>query len=103
MARPTVSEELTESTEYCMQQPLPATIPTDALFPVKRRFIRQNRELARINAAQAIQLRVFEAETSRLLTENIELRERLIHLERESKRPRDSEEAEDGTPYDKSR
>jgi Shugoshin N-terminal coiled-coil region/Shugoshin C terminus len=81
----------------------PATIPTDALFPVKRRFIRQNRELARINAAQAIQLRALEAETSRLLTENIELRERLIHLERESKRPLVSEEVEEGTPYDRLR
>jgi hypothetical protein len=65
---------------------------------VKRRFIRQNREIARYllpflllitadcartNSAQSLRIRTLEAETSRLLSENITLREENIQLKHE--------------------
>lgn len=48
---------------------------------LKRRFIRQNRELARHNSAQSIRIRSLEAEVSRLLGENVSFRERIVELE----------------------
>ena len=50
---------------------------------MKRRFVRQNRELARINSNQSVRIRNLENEISRLLSENIALRERLIKLQHE--------------------
>ncbi|TKA54722.1 hypothetical protein B0A49_09719 [Cryomyces minteri] len=50
---------------------------------VKRRFVRQNRELAKNNSTQSLRIRALEAETSRLLAENISLREQIIHLQSE--------------------
>ena len=52
-------------------------------YIVKRRFIRQNREIARTNSAQALRIRNLEAEFSRLLAENIALREQAINLKQE--------------------
>ena len=51
--------------------------------PVKRRFIRQNREIAQINSIQSLRIRGLEAEASSLLTENVSLREQVISLSRE--------------------
>jgi len=50
---------------------------------VKRRFVRQNRELARINSSQSVRIRNLENEISRLLSENIAFRERVIRLQHE--------------------
>ncbi|MCJ1283857.1 hypothetical protein MMC26_003188 [Xylographa opegraphella] len=50
---------------------------------VKRRFLRQNREIARVNSTQSLRIRTLEAETSRLLSENLVLREGVISLEHE--------------------
>ena len=61
---------------------------------MKRRFIRQNRDLARINATQAIQIRTIELEISRLLAENITLREKAIHDDAEILRLREKVEPE---------
>ncbi|KAM0715486.1 hypothetical protein Q7P37_008984 [Cladosporium fusiforme] len=45
---------------------------------VKRRFIRQNRELAKNNSTQSLRIRSLELEVSRLLQTNLELREELL-------------------------
>jgi Shugoshin N-terminal coiled-coil region len=50
------------------------------LGTVKRRFLRQNREFAKCNSAQSMRIRCLEAEVSRLLTENLGLREEIINL-----------------------
>ena len=50
---------------------------------MKRRFLRQNRELAKTNSSQSIRIRCLEAEVSRLLTENLGLREEIINLKAE--------------------
>ncbi|KAI4232429.1 MAG: hypothetical protein LQ349_005019, partial [Xanthoria aureola] len=47
----------------------------------KRRFVRQNREIARVNSTQSIRIRTLESEISRLLSENIALREEVIRLQ----------------------
>lgn len=53
------------------------------LKPVKRRFVRQNREIARINSIQSLRIRGLEAEVSSLLSENVSLREQVIALSNE--------------------
>jgi Shugoshin N-terminal coiled-coil region len=59
-----------------------------ASLTVKRRFVRQNREIARVNSTQSMRIRNLEAETSRLLSENITLREVIIKLETNADRDR---------------
>ncbi|OCK83621.1 hypothetical protein K432DRAFT_346679 [Lepidopterella palustris CBS 459.81] len=65
--------------------------PTESIDAVKRRFLRQNRELAKTNSTQSIRIRNLEAEGSRLLAENLSLREQVIQLqsvlENQSNRP----------------
>ena len=60
-------------------------------FTVKRRFIRQNREIARVNSTQSLRIRNLEAEISRLLAENIALREQAIYSAQEAERWRSSQ------------
>ncbi|KKY14508.1 putative shugoshin [Diplodia seriata] len=50
---------------------------------VKRRFIRQNRELAKNNSAQSARIRALENEQARILAENLALREQVIQLQTE--------------------
>ena len=57
---------------------------------MKRRFIRQNREIARVNSTQSLRIRNLEAEISRLLAENIALREQAINSAQEADRWRTS-------------
>ncbi|KAL8779574.1 MAG: hypothetical protein Q9194_001365 [Teloschistes cf. exilis] len=45
------------------------------------RFVRQNREIARANSTQSIKIRNLEGEVSRLLSENLLLREQVIKLQ----------------------
>jgi len=51
--------------------------------PVKRKFLRQNREIAKINSTQAMRIRALEDEISRLLHENLVCRGQIIRLERD--------------------
>ena len=50
---------------------------------VKRRFIRQNRELAKNNSNQSLRIRGLEIEVSKLLADNLDLREKVFRLESE--------------------
>ncbi|WPH01890.1 Hypothetical protein R9X50_00474400 [Acrodontium crateriforme] len=50
---------------------------------VKRRFIRQNRELAKNNSNQSLRIRSLEIEVSRLLADNLDLREQVLQLQGE--------------------
>ena len=50
---------------------------------VKRRFVRQNREIARVNSIQSLRIRSLESEVSHLLSENVSLREQSISLSQE--------------------
>lgn len=50
---------------------------------VKRKFMRQNRDIARANSTQSLRIRNLENETSRLLAENLGLREQIIRLQKE--------------------
>ena len=45
--------------------------------------MRQNREIARANSVQSLRIRTLESDVSRLLAENISLRERIITLDQE--------------------
>lgn len=63
-------------------RPVPVPPPTDFL-EVKRRFIRQNRELAKNNSSQSLRIRSLELEVSKLLSDNLELREKVFRLEGE--------------------
>lgn len=53
---------------------------------VKRRFVRQNREIARVNSIQSLRIRSLESEVSHLLSENVSLREQVISLSQEVER-----------------
>ncbi|OAX79459.1 hypothetical protein ACJ72_06223 [Emergomyces africanus] len=50
----------------------------ESVESLKRRFIRQNREIARANSTQSLRIRTLESEVSRLLAENVALREEVI-------------------------
>ncbi|EEP80856.1 predicted protein [Uncinocarpus reesii 1704] len=56
---------------------------TESLESLKRRFVRQNREIARANSIQSARIRTLESEVSRLLTQNVALREEISWLNRE--------------------
>ncbi|KAJ4294293.1 hypothetical protein N0V90_007983 [Kalmusia sp. IMI 367209] len=62
----------------------PAPVPapsTEALEAAKRKFMRQNRELAKINSQQSIRIRTLENDCSRLVADNLSLREQVLHLQ----------------------
>lgn len=50
---------------------------------MKRKFLRQNREIAKVNSNQAVRIRALENEVARLLTDNLNTRGHIIRLERE--------------------
>ena len=58
-------------------------MPTESIDALKRRFVRQNREIARANSTQSLRIRTLEGETSQLLADNIALREQVIKLQAE--------------------
>ncbi|KAK2800348.1 hypothetical protein FQN50_008164 [Emmonsiellopsis sp. PD_5] len=60
---------------------LPAA--AESVESLKRRFIRQNREIARANSIQSLRIRTLESDVSRLLAENVSLREEIIALNQE--------------------
>lgn len=55
---------------------------------VKRRFIRQNREIARVNSNQSQRIRNLEVEISRIAAENLTLRQEIITAQAEAERSR---------------
>ncbi|KAI4854181.1 hypothetical protein E4T45_04061 [Aureobasidium sp. EXF-8846] len=65
-----------------------APVPTESVDALKRRFVRQNRELAKNNSAQCLRIRALESEVSRLLAENLDLREDIVHLQAQLSGPR---------------
>lgn len=50
---------------------------------VRKKFLRQNRDIARVNSAQSLKIRSLETECGRLLSENLTLNGRILELERE--------------------
>lgn len=57
--------------------------PATDLAEVKRRFIRQNRELAKNNSTQSLRIRSLELEVGKLLGDNLDLREQVLSLQNE--------------------
>lgn len=53
---------------------------------MKRRFVRQNREIARANSIQSLRIQSLESEVSHLLRENAALREQVISLSQDVER-----------------
>jgi hypothetical protein len=64
----------------------PIAPPVESVDALKRRFIRQNREIARVNSTQSLRIRNLEAEISRLLAENIAIREQAINIAQEAEK-----------------
>ena len=50
---------------------------------VRRKFLRQNRDLAKVNSNQSNRIRTLENECARLLSENLDLRGQVMRLEKE--------------------
>ncbi|KAF2794354.1 hypothetical protein K505DRAFT_374714 [Melanomma pulvis-pyrius CBS 109.77] len=73
------------------EPPIASAPSAETIEAVKRRFLRQNRELAKTNSQQSIRIRSLENDASRLLAENLSLREQVLHLqnalETQSNRP----------------
>ncbi|CZT41425.1 uncharacterized protein RSE6_01162 [Rhynchosporium secalis] len=61
----------------------PAAAPTETIDSLKRKFMRQNRDIARANSTQSLRIRNLENETSRLLAENLGLRGQIVKLQGE--------------------
>ncbi|KAK8228270.1 hypothetical protein HDK77DRAFT_415987 [Phyllosticta capitalensis] len=62
--------------------------PAESVESLKRRFIRQNRELAKTNSNQSVRIRSLENEQTRILHENFLLHEEIIRLQSELERTR---------------
>ncbi|EAA27390.1 hypothetical protein GE21DRAFT_3169 [Neurospora crassa] len=58
-------------------------LSTDNLELLRRKFLRQNRDIARVNSTQSLRIRGLENECARLLSENLELRGQVLRLEKE--------------------
>lgn len=62
------------------EPPIAPQPSAESIDVVKRRFLRQNRELAKTNSQQSIRIRTLENDCSRLLAENLSLREQVLNL-----------------------
>ncbi|EDU47189.1 Shugoshin [Pyrenophora tritici-repentis] len=62
------------------EPPIAPQPSAETIEAVKRRFLRQNRELAKTNSTQSIRIRSLENDCSRLLAENLALREQVLSL-----------------------
>ncbi|OOQ86176.1 hypothetical protein PEBR_22276 [Penicillium brasilianum] len=60
--------------------------PAESVEALKRRFVRQNRDIVRVNSMQSLRIRSLESEVSHLLAENVSLREQIINLTQENER-----------------
>ncbi|KAL5333651.1 hypothetical protein BJX70DRAFT_49538 [Aspergillus crustosus] len=63
-----------------------STASAEPIEILKRRFVRQNREIARVNSIQSLRIRSLESEISQLLSENVSLREQVINLTQDLER-----------------
>ncbi|KAJ4424495.1 hypothetical protein N0V82_000819 [Gnomoniopsis sp. IMI 355080] len=55
---------------------------TDSIETLRRKFLRQNRDIARVNSAQSLRIRSLESECGRLLSDNLTLNGRILELEK---------------------
>ncbi|KAL2155347.1 hypothetical protein VTH82DRAFT_88 [Thermothelomyces myriococcoides] len=61
-----------------------ASVPADSHLEIlRRKFLRQNRDIARINSDQSQKIRRLENDCARLLSENLELRSQILRLEKQ--------------------
>ncbi|KAL2837399.1 hypothetical protein BJY01DRAFT_237873 [Aspergillus pseudoustus] len=79
------------------------TAAAEPIEILKRRFVRQNREIARVNSIQSLRIRGLESEVSHLLSENVSLREQVITLTHELERFEAAKTLRDGVYDIKSR
>ncbi|OQD84751.1 hypothetical protein PENANT_c012G03964 [Penicillium antarcticum] len=70
--------------------------PAESIDVLKRRFVRQNREIARMNSLQSLRIRSLESEVSHLLSENVLLRKQVINLTQETERLEAAKSLHDG-------
>ncbi|KAJ5602167.1 hypothetical protein N7510_011701 [Penicillium lagena] len=70
--------------------------PMESIDALKRRFVRQNREIARVNSMQSLRIRSLESEVTHLLSENVSLREQVITLSQEIERLESAKTMRDG-------
>ncbi|KAL1850189.1 hypothetical protein Daus18300_012989 [Diaporthe australafricana] len=56
---------------------------TDSIETLRKKFLRQNRDIARVNSAQSLRIRSLEGECGRLLSDNLTLNGRILELERD--------------------
>ncbi|KAK0634952.1 hypothetical protein B0T17DRAFT_586607 [Bombardia bombarda] len=61
----------------------PMTVTADSFDLLRRKFLRQNRDIARINSTQSLRIRGLENECARLLSENLDLRGQILRLEKD--------------------
>lgn len=62
---------------------------------MRRKFLRQNRDIARVNSAQSLRIRSLEGECGRLLSDNLTLNGRILELERALEETRSSQRIAD--------
>ncbi|KAJ2980753.1 hypothetical protein NUW58_g6866 [Xylaria curta] len=58
-------------------------VSADSLETLRRKFLRQNRDIARTNSTQSLKIRNLENECARLLSENLQLRSDVLRLKSE--------------------
>ncbi|OTA96745.1 hypothetical protein M434DRAFT_27617 [Hypoxylon sp. CO27-5] len=58
-------------------------VSTDSIETLRRKFLRQNRDIARVNSTQSLKIRSLENECVRLLSENLDLRGQVLRLQTE--------------------
>ncbi|KAI3328062.1 hypothetical protein HD806DRAFT_484924 [Xylariaceae sp. AK1471] len=58
-------------------------VSTDSLETLRRKFLRQNRDIARHNSTQSLKIRALENECARLLSENLKLQSDVLRLKSE--------------------
>lgn len=62
----------------------PLTVPVaNCCALVRRKFLRQNRDIAKINSDQSQKIRRLENDCARLLSENLDLRGQILRLEKQ--------------------
>ncbi|RYC57829.1 hypothetical protein CHU98_g8391 [Xylaria longipes] len=65
---------------YTMARLNEPPVSTDSLEILRRKFLRQNRDIARTNSTQSLKIRNLENECARLLSENLQLRSEVLRL-----------------------
>ncbi|KAL7906892.1 hypothetical protein GGI35DRAFT_482269 [Trichoderma velutinum] len=58
-------------------------VPTETLETLRKKMLRQNRELAKTNNIRALRIRELENDCACMLSENLELRSRILELEKQ--------------------